>query len=64
MKRRTVSIAITLPIGVLEQIDTLVKERRYASRSALITEAVRRLLERELDLREKLKRKLKQEWEG
>jgi len=64
MKRRTVNVTITFPIGLLKSVDELVKENRYASRSALITEAVRRLLERELDLREKLKRKLKREWES
>jgi len=63
-KRRTVNVTITFPIGLLASVDKLVQENRYASRSALITEAVRHLLERELDLREKLKRKLKQEWEG
>jgi len=64
MKRRTVNVTITFPIGLLKSVDELVKENRYASRSALITEAVRRLLEREANTLEKLKRKLKPEWES
>jgi len=62
-KRRTVRVSVTLPHGILEQMDKLIEEGRYVSRSALVAEAVRDLLKREADVREQLKRKLKQEWE-
>jgi len=63
-KRRSVRVSVTLPHGVLKEINEIIREGRYVSRSALVAEAVRRLLEREAGAREQLKRKLKQEWEG
>jgi len=53
MERRTKDVSLSLPVRLLESVDELVKEGRYASRSAFVTEAVRRLLERELPLAER-----------
>jgi metal-responsive CopG/Arc/MetJ family transcriptional regulator len=43
---RTAKIAITLEHGTLRELDRLVRERRFASRSGAIQEAVKEKIER------------------
>jgi len=61
---RVKKLAISLPVGLAQQLDELVRSGRYTSRSALVTEAVRRLLERELPLAEQRSRQKREAEEG
>jgi Arc/MetJ-type ribon-helix-helix transcriptional regulator len=45
-RMRTSKIAITIEQGTLKELDRLVRERRFASRSGAIQEAVKEKIER------------------
>jgi len=54
--KKSKKFTISLPPRVFELVEEAVRQGHYASRSALVCEAVRRLLERELSLIARLKR--------
>jgi len=59
MSHKTQKVLVSLPIALLKQMDSLVEDGVFSSRSALIEQAVRELIAKELQVIEAVKQKLK-----